>query len=329
MTARLRSVLAERDLVVEVRLALKMTLGGTVAWWLAVELGAQRPIFAALVPLVAMNGDPFAAVSVSIGRIVGVFAGVGLGIAFAHVAMGSTLRVAIVLLLGTLASVALKVGGRPNLEVPIAALFMLATSIKLVNQFGVQRIWETAIGAGIAIVISALIWPPHPARELERRLDRLRRELVGDLLTVADDLATGGGETALHMDEVRAHSLDAVREVFSLTDARRALRWSPLRRRDAARVDELGARINLGARIYRHARAVSRDVADLPVRSATLAAAVRDLADAADRALSGADPSAQLDRSAAALAEPARGEAEIVAAQLRQLLADFRAMRRS
>ena len=33
-----------------------------------------------------MTGDPFAAVSVSIGRIVGVFAGVGIGIAFVHVA---------------------------------------------------------------------------------------------------------------------------------------------------------------------------------------------------------------------------------------------------
>ena len=306
-----------------------MTLGGTLAWWLAVELGARRPIFAALVPLVAMNGDPFAAVSVSLSRIVGVFAGVGLGIAFAHIAMGSTLRVAIVLLLGTLGSVALKVGGRPNLEVPIAALFMLATSIKLVDQFGVQRIWETGIGAGIAIVISALIWPPHPARELARRLDRLRRELVEDLLTVAGDLATGSGETAAHMDEVRAHSLDAIREVFALTDARRALRWSPLRRRDAERVAELGARIDFGARIYRHVRSVARDVADTPVLSASLAAAARDLADATDRTLAGADPSAQLARAESALAEPTRGEAAIVASQLRQLLADFRTMSRS
>ena len=65
--AALRSRIGDRDLVVELHLALKMTLGGTLAWWLAVELGARRPIFAALVPLVAMTGDPFAAVSVSLG----------------------------------------------------------------------------------------------------------------------------------------------------------------------------------------------------------------------------------------------------------------------
>src|SRR3954466_441118 len=110
---RLLRSLSARDLEDEVRLALKMALGGTVAWWIAVELGARRPIFAALVPLVAMTGDPFAAVSVSLGRIVGVFIGVGLGVVFVHVAMGSTLRVAIVLLIGTAIGVFARVGGRP------------------------------------------------------------------------------------------------------------------------------------------------------------------------------------------------------------------------
>ena len=327
MIDALRRRVRERDLGAETKLALKMTLGGTIAWWLAVALGAKRPIFAALVPLVAMTGDPFAAVSVSLGRIVGVFAGVGLGIAFAHVAMGSTLRVAIVLLLGTLASVALKVGGRPNIEVPVAALFMLSTAISAVDQFGVQRIWETAIGAGIAIVISALVWPPHPARALARQLDRLRRSLVDDLLTVADDLATGNGNTAARMDEVRANSLDAVREVFALDDAKRALRWSPLRRSDSERVAELGVRINLAARVYRHARALARDVSDIGLRDETLATATRDLADATDRILGGADAREPLARAEAALAAAAHGEAWVVAVQLRQLLADIQAMR--
>src|SRR4051794_41745191 len=121
---RLLRSLSARDLEDEVRLALKMALGGTVAWWIAVELGARRPLFAALVPLVAMTGDPFAAVSVSIGRIVGVFAGVGLGVAVTHVDVGSTWRVALALAAGTLIAIVLRVGERPNLEVPIAALFL-------------------------------------------------------------------------------------------------------------------------------------------------------------------------------------------------------------
>src|SRR5438445_10613168 len=134
----LRRLLAGRDLVAEVRLALKMSLGGTVAWWIASELGATRPLFAALVPLVAMNGDPFAAVSVSVGRILGVFAGVGIGLALTHVEVSSTWRVAVALMLATLVGVVLRVGGRPNLEVPIAALFLIAFASANVSQLGVQ-----------------------------------------------------------------------------------------------------------------------------------------------------------------------------------------------
>jgi uncharacterized membrane protein YgaE (UPF0421/DUF939 family) len=317
--------LRERDLVVELRLALKLTLGGTVAWWLAVELGARRPIFAALVPLVAMSGDPFAAVSVSFARILGVFAGVAVGIGFVHLDAGSTLRIALALLVACVVAVALRVGERPNLEVPIAALFLIGFATANVSELGIQRIWETGVGAGVAILVSSLLWPPDPVRELARRLDRLRAEVVHDLATVASDLATG--DHTMRLDDVREHSLEAVRDVFALESARRALRWSPLRRRDAATVDALAARIHVAARVYRHTRAVARDVLDTDVRDPRLAAATRDLADAVDRSLAGFPSDEPLTRAADALDAPAEGEAAIVAAQLRQLLADLGAMR--
>ena len=320
-----RRLLAGRDLVAELRLAIKMTIGGTGAWWIASELGAKRPLFAALVPLVAMNGDPFAAVSVSIARILGVFAGVGIGLALTHVAVGSTWRVAIALIVATLVGIVLKVGDRPNLEVPIAALFLIGFASANVSQLGVQRIWETAIGAVVAVVVSAVLWPPDPIRELERRLHRLRQQLAADLAAIADDLATGSGTTAEQLDELREHSLEAVRDVFELAPARRALRWNPLRRSDVRLVDELEERINLGARAARHVRSVGRDVADTEVRSRELAAATRHLADALDRALLGQERTAALDRAAQELDAAGNGDQAIVAAQLRQFLADLRA----
>jgi len=320
-----RRLLAGRDLVAELRLAIKMAVGGTGAWWIASALGAKRPIFAALVPLVAMNGDPFAAVSVSLGRILGVFAGVGIGLALMHVAVGVTWRVAIALLVATLVGIVLKVGERPNLEVPIAALFLIGFASANVSELGVQRIWETAIGALVAVVVSAVLWPPDPIRELERRLHRLRQQLAADLAAIADGLATGTGVTAEQLDDLREHSRDAVRDVFELAPARRALRWSPLRRNDIRLVDDLEERINLGARAARHARSVGRDVADTQVRNRELAAVTRHLADALDRALLGQDRSGALARAVEELTA-ARGDGDqaIVAAQLRQFLADLR-----
>src|SRR5438552_1820833 len=81
--------------------------------------------------------------------------------------------------------------------------------------------------------------PAPPVRALTRQFDRLRSELIRGLAAIADDLATGSGETAARLDDVRAHSLEAIREVFQLDAAHRALRWSPLRRRDANAVSEL------------------------------------------------------------------------------------------
>ena len=299
-----------------------MALGGTAAWWLAGALGASRPLFAALVPLLAMNGDPFAAVSVWLDRVLGVLAGVALGIGATHLDAGSTTRIALVLLVGCVAAMALRVGERPNLEVPIAALFVLAFASTDASRLGVQRIWETGLGAVVAIVVSSLLWPPDPVRELTRRLDRLRGEVVADLVALADALAAG--LPSVDLEEVRAHSRDAVRDVFAIDDARRALRWSPIRRRDTAVVDGLDARLHLAARIARHARALARDVADTPVRDEALAAAARHLADAADRTLQGGDAQDALARSTAALDAPFDGDALIVAAQLRQLLTDMR-----
>jgi hypothetical protein len=94
-------------------------------------------------------------------------------------------------------------------------------------------------------------------------------------------------------------------------------------------VRELAVRINLAARVYRHTRSLARDVADTALRDPRLASATRDLADATDRALTGADPAQPLARAEATLAGQFDGEAWIVAAQLRQLRADIAAALRT
>ncbi|MEY2503346.1 MAG: hypothetical protein QOI07_3683 [Verrucomicrobiota bacterium] len=320
-----RRLLAGRDLVAELRLAAKMTIGGATAWWIASALGATRPLFAALVPLVAMSGDPFAAASVSFGRILGVFAGVGIGLALLQVDVSSTWLVAFALILATLAGIVLKVGDRANAQVAVAALFVIGFAGDGASQIGVQRIWETAIGAVVTIAVSTIVWPPDPIRELERRLERLRQELAADFAVIADDLATGSGATSARLDELREHSLEAVRDVFELAPARRALRWSPLRRNDARLLGDFETRINLGAGAARHVRSIGRDVADTRARSPELAAATRHLADGVDRGLLGQDRAEPLARAEQELAAAGGdGGQVVVAAQLRQLLDDLR-----
>ena len=331
---RLRLLTADRDLVGELQLALKMTLAGSLAWWLGTVAGEPRPIFATLVPLVAMSGDPFSAVNISLARILGVFAGVAVGIGLLALPFGTLALVALGLLAGALAGIALRVGDRPNVQAAVSALFLIGLGGSAAAHAGVARIWETAIGAGVTVPVSALLWPPHPVRGLRLRLGRLRQALAGDLAAVAEDLAVGNGAAAARLEDLRLHSLDAMRDLFELDRARNALRWNPLRRTDAAAFPELARQVRLAARLFRHARSVARDVADADASlrggaaGAELAAATRAIAEAADLALGTGRDEAALDRAEARLADAAGAgpDALIVLAQLRQLLADLRAL---
>ncbi len=312
------ALLARRDVRAELRLAVKVTLAGTLAWWATSALGAHLPVFAVLVPLVALTGDPFSALSVSIDRMVGIFAGVGIGIGVVHLHTHGTLLVGAALAAGMVAGIVLRIGERVNVQPAVSAIFML--TVAGATGAGIARVWETAVGAGITLAVAILVWPPDPLAALRHRLERLRQELVADLAAVADALATGED---LELDDVRAHSLDAIRDLFEVAPARRALRWNPLRRSDLVELPDVERRIALAARLFRHARAVARDVADAELADPHLAAATRHLADAADRALTGGDAGAPLARAEWELATPAEGEAVIVSAQLRQLLADL------
>ena len=72
-----RLAVARRELPRAVRIAVAAAL----AWWIARLLGADRPVFAVIVPMVAIRDDTHAALSLSLGRMLGVMAGVVLGIA--------------------------------------------------------------------------------------------------------------------------------------------------------------------------------------------------------------------------------------------------------
>jgi uncharacterized membrane protein YgaE (UPF0421/DUF939 family) len=243
-----------------------MLVAGTAAWWLCTLLGSPRPLFAVLVPLVAIGGDPLGAINISAGRMLGVFAGVLLGLALLQLHLPSTLLVALLLAASLLGGLALRVGaGQLNNQIAISAMFMLYLGVNAKAQVvGVARIWETAVGAAVAVVVSALLWPPDPLTEARERVSRLRAWLQEDLERIADLLAApdpDGADAALA--RVRTRSQEAVRLVLELERGERALRFNPRRRRDRGAFALERRRLAAAARQYRHARALARIVADI------------------------------------------------------------------
>lgn len=243
-----------------------MVVAGALAWWICTLLGAERPLFAVLVPLVAMSGDPFGALNVSVARTVGVFAGVFLGLGLLQVDLPSTALVALLLVLSLGVGLLLRTPRGPvNNQVAITAMFMLYVGVvPRATTVGVDRIWETAIGAGCAVAVAAVLWPPSPLAEARRRVDRLRGWLFADLERAAallEDLDAERAEDQLEL--VRERSLQAVRDVFELDRGERALHWNPRRHHDRAAFIEEDERLNNAARQYRHLRTITRIVADM------------------------------------------------------------------
>jgi uncharacterized membrane protein YgaE (UPF0421/DUF939 family) len=249
----------------DLQLAAKMAAAGTLAWWICTLLGADRPLFAVLVPLVAMGGDALSSINVSVSRTFGVFAGVGLGLALLQLDLPSTALVAVLLTLSLLTGLVLRAHSSAlNNQIAITAMFMLYVGVaRHAETVGVARIWETAVGAGVAVAVAAFVWPPDPLREARHRVGRLRGWLAQDLRRVTELLDRPDVDASEeHLELVRERSQAAVTDVLRLEQGARALRWNPRRRTDAVAFADERHRLTSAARQYRHLRTIARIVAD-------------------------------------------------------------------
>jgi uncharacterized membrane protein YgaE (UPF0421/DUF939 family) len=107
----------------------RIVVAGSMGWAVCVAVGlGPAPLYAVIVPLVAMREDPFSAMSVSTARLIGVVAGLSVGIAILHLLRPNALAVALVLAAGLLVGMALRAGGGMNIQVAISGLLVFANA---------------------------------------------------------------------------------------------------------------------------------------------------------------------------------------------------------
>jgi uncharacterized membrane protein YgaE (UPF0421/DUF939 family) len=136
-----------------------MALTAGLAWWLGNLAGQSRPVFAALVPILVMRSDATATMRGSLGRVVGVLLGVGLGLAALEVSRPSPLSVGVTV--GVALVIDRVVRAVPHVELDtrnqtaVSALLMLFVASS-VTSYAVARVWETAIGGALALLVDGL-----------------------------------------------------------------------------------------------------------------------------------------------------------------------------
>jgi uncharacterized membrane protein YgaE (UPF0421/DUF939 family) len=140
----------------QARTIVKVSVAAGISWWLGSRAGQSRPAFAALGPVLVLRSSTTETVGGSFGRVVGVMAGVGIGLAALAVARPSALEVGIVV--ASALVVDYLIGRLPRLgldtrnQSAVSALIMPLVATGVTN-YALARMWETVTGAGVALLV--------------------------------------------------------------------------------------------------------------------------------------------------------------------------------
>ncbi|MBT2450846.1 hypothetical protein J7F03_27985 [Streptomyces sp. ISL-43] len=307
--------------------AARIVVTAAVAWQVALWLGAdQPPVFAAIVPLVALRGDPMTALGTSLQRAMGVVAGVLIGIAVLNVLRPSTATLALVVALGLGVGMIVRAGGGLNIQVAASSLLVFANTSP--DAYALDRVWETAEGAAVTILLAPLLWPPDPHRALTGIADdcgaRLTRALTGTVVA----LDAGPSAALDNLDRVNSHAEAVHTSAARAREAERAMRFNPLLRHQRDTVRLQARNIATADRLSAHLTTLAREVAALSGRedlAPDLARARRRLpelasltARAIEDTLSGEDPRPAVTAARNNLAAYARTDSRPLAVALRR-----------
>ena len=217
----------------------KTTLAAVISWELALRLpGSQPPVLAPLTALLVTQLTLVKTITGSLQRVASVTAGVLLALAVADLLGLHWWSVGLVIFASLALGQVLKLGSH-RMEVPISALLVMT----LGGTPGIAgtRVLETLIGAGVGVVVNAVLVPPvylQPAGEAIYELaDDMARVLEG----AAADLAEGWSGEDAYERLLEARDLDGevgeAREAISRAED--SLRLNPRRRLLGDPADEL------------------------------------------------------------------------------------------
>lgn len=168
----------------------KTTVAVVLAWVVAGSvMRVDLPIFGAIAALLVVQPSVNQSLGRAIERSVGVVVGVLIAVA-ATAALGPhgwlvLVAVAVVPLLGW----ALRIGAASANQAAISALLVLSIGVTT-PQYGVNRVLETLIGAGVGVLVNAAIAPPVLLGPAHLAVERFAEDIATALDSLAEALTT-------------------------------------------------------------------------------------------------------------------------------------------
>jgi uncharacterized membrane protein YgaE (UPF0421/DUF939 family) len=318
---------ARRRVRATLRPVLQTAGAAVAAWYLALLiLPDKRPAFAAIAAVIALG----ASYGQRGERAVQLIGGVVIGITVADlivqlIGVGGP-QLGIMVLLAMTAARALGGGELLVSEAAVSAILLVTLDPSTGGGFSPNRMLEAVIGGGVALGISAVVFPPDPLLEVGRAAQAVFAGLARSLDRIAAGLDAGdAGAAEAGLAEARA--LDpVVRELAAtLERGQETLRLAPPRRtarepleRYARSFDQLDLAVRDTRVLARHAvralRASDAIGPELPSAVRELVLSVWELAGAYDDP--GRIPSARSHAAAAAGLAAHPGESTLETAQI-------------
>ncbi|PJJ71989.1 aromatic acid exporter family member 1 [Diaminobutyricimonas aerilata] len=266
---------------------LKTSAAAIVAWLVSViALDQPLPIFAAIAALLVVQPSVTQSLTKGLERSVGVIGGVVLAYLVGQFLGNASWIVLSVIVVSLLIAWALRLGPGSTNQIPISAMLVLAIGDQT-PAYALDRIIETIIGAGVALILNALIVPPVLLRPAHLAISRLLRETADALDALSAALRMPVDAPTAERVLERARSLRPLRDAAAdaVAAGEESLAFNPRRSRHRRVLEndaELLARLSaLVTRVIGMARAL-RDHRDPTLhREATVQAIATELERAA------------------------------------------------
>ena len=261
----------------------KTTLAAVISWELARLLpGSQPPVLAPLTALLVTQLTLVKTITGSLQRVASVTAGVLLALAAAELLGLHWWSVGLVIFVSLAVGQVLKLGTH-RIEMAVSALLVMT----LGGTPGVARtrVLETLIGAGVGVLVNAVLVPPVYIRPASEAIYGLADDMARVLEGAAADLAEGwSGEDAYErLREARELDGEVGEAREAISQAEDSLRLNPRRRLVGDPSDELREGMSSLEHAVILVRGLMRSLVDLDTATAgrgpdpALATAVHEL----------------------------------------------------
>ncbi len=231
----------------------KTAIAAGLSFEIAQLTGTKHPYFAPLAAILCVQITINKSIKSGYNRIVGTVVGVLLTAFIAGTIGEHGWSIGLIVLIGTLLARLLGLGESAVYQVGISAMMVLLFEVKS-HSYAFDRVFETIIGASIAVLINMLVFPPDLTRDAKEAYNTLNRNLAKCFYRTAEwidhDCPRTEGEKL--REDTRGFLKQLHDTITKAEQADDSLKYNPFKQKNRKRLHDIREKLLLTERAYNH-----------------------------------------------------------------------------